>query len=328
MISSLLEKRIVVFGDAMLDRYIRGKVDRVSPEAPIPVVMQEKINTVLGGAANVTRNLADFGVKTQTISLLGCPSEDTSELEGWLRNLEGNLNGLVYDEERPTTTKMRVLGNGQQIVRVDRESREMVPFKQEEMIKEKLADASSECDAVIVADYAKGLVNKRMADYLRELSEEGLFVAVDPHPNNPINWKGVDLLKPNLNELKLITGRQIVLAEEENPLKNAKLVGMMEEVLDKNELKHLLVTLSEHGMVYMGADGVRCWEPARVQEVFDVSGAGDTVISYFTLALVNGWTAENACRLANMAAGLVVRKLGTASLKYEEVEDEWKRSAH
>ena len=319
-LGELQNLKIGVLGDAMLDRYLVGKVSRVSPEAPIPVVNYQHEKNVLGGATNVTRNVCDFGAQAHTIAVVGSPSEETSVLNNLLTNLRGSTSHLVSDPLRPTTTKMRVLGNGQQIVRIDREETFMLAPEVEEQVLKNLDRLATECDAVIVADYAKGVITPRIVERLKQLAADGFLVTVDPHPKNLQDWSGVQVLKPNLSELIQMTGQNVSLKVGEDPRENEQFRTAVEELSQRYSIPHLLLTLSEHGMVYVRANQDWHWEPSLVREVFDVSGAGDTVISYFTLALAAGWSGEDATKLANQAASLVVQKLGTASLSFEELK--------
>lgn len=337
-LAKVFKQHIIVLGDAMLDRYILGKVSRVSPEAPIPVVNHEKDRDVLGGAANVVRNVCDFGARATLLSVIGGESEEAQAFMQCLGRHDCAQGGLVVDGGRPTTSKTRVIGNGQQIVRIDKEVDLPISGAVERDVVERLracftgGDSLSEGDdhaqdgrATIVADYAKGVVTPLVVEELRWLASQGVIVAVDPHPKNRQDWRGVTVFKPNLSEIVNITGVRVELIKGEDPRENESLREAISVLYERYEVPHLLITLSEHGMVYVYKNTEFHWEPTRAQEVFDVSGAGDTVISYFTLALSAGWSGVEATRLANMAAGLVVQKLGTASLSYEEVEREWGR---
>jgi len=321
---SLLQKnRMHVFGDAMLDRYVTGKVNRISPEAPIPVVNASENKDVLGGAANVVRNVCDFGVMSSLVSIIGQESDETSILCSILNEAGVEVQGLIRDESRPTTSKTRVIGNGQQIVRIDKEVSTAIAEDVEDLVIEQLDSVDS--PAIIVADYAKGIVTPRVIDALRVLCKKGVMVAVDPHPKNRQDWSGMTVFKPNLSELENITGVTVELEKGEDPRENQSLRKAMDVLYEEYGNQHLLITLSEHGMVYTHENKEVYWEPTRAREVFDVSGAGDTVISYFTMALAAGWAGEEATKLANAAAGLVVQKLGTASLSFDEISKEWQR---
>ena len=316
-LDDLTKVKIRVCGDAMLDQYIQGAVSRISPEAPIPILNYDFERNVLGGAANVVRNLCDFGAQVELVSVYGYESHETVVLRDLLaENIE--IDRLVEDISRPTTTKTRVLGNGQQIVRIDKEVSTVVSDEVSGEIVKQLK--RGETEGVIVADYAKGVVTQEVVSCLRELSQSGVMVAVDPHPNNLQDWSGVSLLKPNLGELQLMSGVKVNLVSGECPIENQSFLSAVAVLYQRYETPHLLVTLSEHGMVYVYENEQYYWEPARSEEVFDVSGAGDTVISYFMMALIAGWPGQDAMRLANVAAGLVVRKLGTASLSLSEIK--------
>jgi len=329
-LESLKKQNVVVLGDAMVDRYVAGKVNRISPEAPIPVVMPYEDRDVLGGAANVVRNLCDFGGQSSLISIVGDADEGASVLNQLLTDAGSGLNTLVADPSRPTTSKTRVIGNGQQIVRIDREVCTPISGEVEtELVKglEMLFGKSVKGypAAVIVADYAKGVVTPRVIEVLRKLSGQGVLVTVDPHPKNRQDWSGMSVFKPNLPELENLTGISVELKKGEDPRDSVSLRKAIDTLYQENNNKHLLITLSEFGMVYVYENREFHWEPTRAQEVFDVSGAGDTVISYFTMALAAGWSGVDATRLANVAAGLVVQKLGTASLSDSEIKEAWSK---
>jgi rfaE bifunctional protein kinase chain/domain len=320
-LQSLLGSEIGVIGDVMLDCYVEGKVSRISPEAPIPVVVENSRKMVVGGAANVCRNLIDFGV---CFDLMGVVGED--RYADTLREIL--LNGrsadhLIVDSSRPTSVKTRVLGNGQQIVRVDNESKEELSASVEEAVIASIENLNQSVTSLIVSDYSKGVLTSKVVGAIRELGETGVKIIVDPHPNNKQIWSGIHTLKPNLHELQLITGVSFDLKMDESPFDNYKFNQALEILMQKWSIKNLVVTLSELGMVYIDENNHRHWEPTMAEEVFDVSGAGDTAIAFYTMGVSAGWTGKDCIRLANCASGLVVKKLGTASLTFEEMNRVW-----
>ncbi|MBT8036552.1 MAG: D-glycero-beta-D-manno-heptose-7-phosphate kinase [Verrucomicrobiae bacterium] len=316
----LQKLKIAVIGDVMLDRYIDGRVSRVSPEAPIPILEKKGIKNVPGGAANVCRNLYDFGADFKMIGVVGENDKPYLELKQLFCGHEESLAYLVECNDRPTSTKTRVVGNGQQIVRIDDENTSQISGVHEQQVIKNIHMLRGEVDAVIVADYAKGVVTAQVVDALKELASDGVIVAVDPHPNNRQDWSGVTILKPNLKELRELAGVDITLVDGQDPLKNVELSNALDILIERWHLGSLLVTLSEHGMVYVEPSGDRSWVPTQAAEVFDVSGAGDTAITFFTLALAAGWCGKDATQFANRASGLVVCKLGTASVSFDELK--------
>ncbi len=320
-LKSLLETKIGVIGDVMLDCYVEGKVSRISPEAPIPVVVEKRRKMVVGGAANVCRNLIDFGVGFDLLGVVGNDSHADT-----LRKilLTGRApDHLVVDDSRPTSVKTRVLGNGQQIVRVDHESTDELSASVEAAVIKKMADVYSSVGSLIVSDYSKGVLTKNVVGVIRELGQSGVKIIVDPHPHNKQIWSGIHTLKPNLSELQLITGVSFQLKMDENPFDNQKFNQALEVLIEKWSIKNLVVTLSELGMVYIDENNDRHWEPTMAEEVFDVSGAGDTAVAFYTMGVSAGWAGKDCIRLANCASGLVVKKLGTASLTFEEMKNAW-----
>ncbi|MGJ8723026.1 MAG: bifunctional heptose 7-phosphate kinase/heptose 1-phosphate adenyltransferase [Roseibacillus sp.] len=322
-LARLRELKVLVVGDVMLDRYVFGRVSRVSPEAPVPVCEAVEDRAVLGGAGNVCRNLSDFGCQTSIIGLVG-KDESSAEVHALCDSLKIESCGLVCDGERPTSVKTRVLGNGQQIVRVDRESREQVSSNIEQALVAEIERVGSDCDAIIVSDYAKGCLGPAVVSKLRDFAQSGMIVGVDPHPNNLQNWSEFSIIKPNFDELVLISGVELNRDLAGDPFSDPSFVKAVDGLRGRWGPEHLLVTLSSNGMIYVGSDRRHCWVPTRAAEVYDVSGAGDTAMSYFTLAIAGGLSGREATEFATMASGLVVRKVGTASLSYEEVADQYK----
>lgn len=321
-LESLKNVKIGVIGDVILDCYIEGKVSRISPEAPIPIVERRNMRFVPGGATNVCKNIADFGNKFEVVGVIG-EDLDAKTLIDIFEPTGCNLNHLVADISRPTTVKTRILGNGQQIVRIDHESVIPISKEIEDRIIHNIQTLAAEVDCVVIADYSKGMLTQRVVSSIHELGQSGVNVIVDPHPKNNCIWKGVHTLKPNLQELKNLSGIDIDLSHGENPLENEKLNQAVDYIMSSWEIKNLMVTLSEHGMVLIGNDNSRYWEPTRAIEVFDVSGAGDTAITYYSLAVAAGWDTISAVKLANCASGLVVQKRGTASVEYDELKNKW-----
>lgn len=323
---SFAGKHILVVGDVMVDEFVWGKVSRISPEAPVPVVEVSRETSYPGGAANVARNLAEF---TGGVSIMGLVGEDAgaAHLTGLLQRCGIAHGGLVREAGFQTIVKTRIIARSQQVVRVDREQRFVMP----ETLTNRLVEAFREqlradpaIEAVILQDYAKGFFTQALADKLMELAHEaGKLVAVDPNPRSPIRWRGADVMKPNRSEA--------LDAAEIDPETRATLQPALEDpgmrevakrLLEKWDCRMLLVTLGEDGMALFAKDGDQIppyLGDARAKEVFDVSGAGDTVIALFTLALAAGARPHEAVEIATHASGIVVGKIGTATVTPAEL---------
>lgn len=305
--------RILVIGDVMLDHFIWGNVRRISPEAPVPVVEVVRETSFPGGAANVARNLAPF---TAHSSLMGRVGRD--QAAGDLRKLlaeEGiRTDTLLLSDTIPTISKARIIARQQHVVRVDREQIEKLSASELSEVREKVAAALPEVDAIIIEDYGKGFVTQALVDEIVALASPAKkLVTVDPSPRNPLNWAGVSLVKPNRVEAFAAAG-----VEDHHravaPEKDDELLAVGSALLGKWKVPSVLVTLGEQGMMLFREGGAPHHIPTRAREVYDVSGAGDTAIALLTLALAAGLPAIEAADVANHASGIVVGKLGTATL--------------
>jgi len=319
-------RKILVIGDLMLDEFLWGKVTRISPEAPVPVVDIQRRAAYPGGAANVARNLASLGAQTGLAGVIG---ED--QPGGQLLRLltgEGIATGCIRETSlRPTTHKTRIcaitrqlhdhldIEDQQQIVRVDDESRAPLDPESRRWLFDRLRAEISAHDAVIIEDYAKGLIDQELVTLVvGEAKAHEKIVAIDPNPNNPFDWSGGTVLKPNRREAFLAAGLPYS-SDMEAVLKAGAVLQK------KHAIRHLLITLGEAGMLLLEHGQKPYHTPTRAQEVFDVSGAGDTAIAAFTLALAAGATGIEAAEIANHAAGVVVGKLGTATLNAGELRE-------
>lgn len=301
----------------MLDEFIWGKVSRISPEAPVPVVAVDRETFYPGGAANVARNLREFTPATAVLGLTGDDAAGTR-----LRQLlsEGGIEaGGLVARPGPTTVKTRIIARTQQVVRVDRELVEAAGPAQRQALLAALDAALPQTDGVILEDYGKGFFDDELAgEIVRRARAAGRIVAVDPNPGNPLHWRGATVVKPNRHEAFAAAG--VPWSEPAaHPLEDRKLLEVGERLLGKWECEQLLVTLSELGMLLLTKDGKRHHTPTRAREVYDVSGAGDTAIALYTLALCAGATPVEAAEVANHASGVVVGKLGTATLTPAEL---------
>ncbi|MCS7285466.1 MAG: PfkB family carbohydrate kinase [Hydrogenobacter thermophilus] len=290
--------KILVVGDVILDRYVFGKVERISPEAPVPVVEVEREEFRLGGAGNVASNLSALGVKTYLVGITG---EDYGMhmIKGLLR--ERDIQDLtVRDSSRPTTEKVRVISMSQQLIRIDRENTRTV---QGENLRKILDRLEVYVDGIIISDYAKGVVCKEV---IEKVKSTGKFYSVDPRPQNVHLYQGAHLMTPNEKE-----ARQMFKAQTLEDLG----WGLKREL----SLQALAITLGPKGIALF--ENRLSLYPARARQVYDVTGAGDTVIAVLTACRVAGFDWDISCELANVCAGIVVGKLGTASPSIEEVID-------
>jgi len=289
--------RILVVGDVMLDRYWFGDVARISPEAPVPVVRVTRIEERPGGAANVARNCAALGAQAQLLSVIGA-DEAGGKLSA-LVEASGVRANLLRDAAMDTTVKLRVIGRQQQLLRIDFEN---PPSR--EVLASKLADfeaALTECDAVILSDYGKGGLT-HISTMIGQAKSAGKRVLVDPKGEDYSRYRGADLVTPNLAELREVVGSW----KDE-----ADLAARARKLRAELALDGLLLTRSEQGMTLFDEHG-SMHVPAQAREVYDVSGAGDTVIATVAVMLAAGATLAESVRIANRAAGIVVGKLGTA----------------
>src|SRR6267142_2619796 len=297
--------KVVVVGDAMLDVYLVGEVDRVSPEAPVPVVTVHASRHGLGGAANVAANVAALGAECRLVAVVGQDSRGES-VKAELDDLDLSSKFLVADAARPTTSKTRVVARGQQMLRIDEEIEDPISAK----IMEQLERALEDADALLIEDYNKGtLVPQVIERGLALARKRSLPVVVDPKFKNFFTYRGATVFKPNRRELELAMGAALDLAHPDAlPL-----------ALEKLAVDNLLLTLGAEGMLLATKDGAITRIPTMAREVFDVSGAGDTVTAWVGTALAAGADVREAAHVANFAAGIEVGKAGVATVSGPEV---------
>jgi D-beta-D-heptose 7-phosphate kinase/D-beta-D-heptose 1-phosphate adenosyltransferase len=310
--------RILVLGDVMLDQFIWGSVARISPEAPVPVVDFERESFMPGGAANVARNLTALNVPTELFGVIG-HDDAASRLKELLAGQKIGCTGLVTNPARHTSVKTRIVAHKQQVVRIDRETRDGLDAKLTARLLAQLKSKLQRADAVIVGDYGKGVVTQPLLNEIKSLCRaRGIWLSLDPKPVHLLNLSGLSLITPNRKE----TFELANLPDEtrhENPLADKNLTLAAERLLHELRPAVLLVTLGESGML-LCQRGQKPFHILTVaQEVFDVSGAGDTVIATFTLAVAAGASPLEAAILSNHAAGIVVGKIGTAITTPEEL---------
>jgi rfaE bifunctional protein kinase chain/domain len=314
--SQFSQKRILVIGDVMIDSYMRGQVNRVSPEAPVPIVSLQKEEDRLGGAANVALNLIALGAHPVICSVVGKDISGVKLVELLSENYISSA-GLVFSPDRQTTVKTRVIGNNQHLLRIDSEQTEAITEKEENELIEKIADLlTGEVDAVIFEDYNKGVLTERVIQEVIQLAnDKNIITTVDPKNDNFLAYKNVTLFKPNLKELKEGLALNF-LFEDTKRFEYA--VQLLEEKLN-NAMS--FVTLSEHG-VYIKDSNEQYYIPAHIRNIADVSGAGDTVISVATLCLTVGLPIHDVAAIANLAGGLVCEKSGVVSIDKEQLLSE------
>jgi len=318
ILSAARKTRVLVVGDVMLDHFVWGNVARISPEAPVPVVDFSRESFMPGGAANVARNLSTLGVATELFGVIG-RDDAAAQLARALGEQKIGCRGLVPTVARPTTVKTRIVAQQQQVVRIDRETRGDVDAAVTKQLIRALREKLPDADAVIVGDYGKGVATPGLLDELKSLCRErGKWLSLDPKPVHHLNLSSLSLITPNRKE----TFELANLTDETrtaNPLADKNL--MLATMRLANELRPavLLITLGELGMLLSTRGSGPVHIPTVAQSVFDVSGAGDTVIATFTLAIAAGASPFEAAVISNHAAGIVVGKIGTAAASAEEL---------
>ncbi len=311
-------KRITVIGDLMLDEFVWGKVARISPEAPVPVVEVTGESFYPGGAANVARNLREFVDRVSVIGMLG-KDRSGQQLRELLDAQNIDTSNAVEDETFCTIVKTRIIALHQQVVRVDREKIVSPSAAQIAKIVSAVRKSVPQTDAIVFEDYGKGFVTTELVSQIaREARAAGKIVAADPNPRHLVDWHGVTVIKPNRAEALLaasIPGRD----PDAVPPHDVDLRRAGEALLKRWETKYVLVTLGEHGMMLFQQNEKPHYIPTKARQVFDVSGAGDTAVALFTLGLVCGATPIEAAEIANHGSAVVVSKLGTATVTRDEL---------
>lgn len=318
LMAAFANQRILVVGDLMLDEFIWGKVSRISPEAPVPVVNVTGESYYPGGAANVARNIREFTNHVGVMGLAGTDPHGNHLLE-LLESAGIDTSGVQRDPAGSTIVKTRIIARNQQVVRVDRERKVALQAGQAECAIAYLNRVIGNLDGIIVADYGKGFLTQAVADSLcRTARAHGKILAVDPHPHTSLSWYGATAIKPNRTEAFIAAG--LPPSDPVTPVSSDR--ALMEagtRLLARWKTGSLLITLGEQGMLLLQNDAPPCHMPTRAQDVFDVSGAGDTAIAVFTLGLCAGAAPAEAAELANRASGIVVGKLGTATVTFGEL---------
>lgn len=310
--------RVVVIGDVMLDQFIWGSVARISPEAPVPVVDFDRESFMPGGAANVARNLTAFNVTTELMGVVG-QDHAAQQLKRLLKTYEIGCVGIVSSASRRTSVKTRIVAHKQQVVRIDRESRDGLNSALASRLLGFVRELLPTTAAVIVGDYGKGVITQSLLDELKHLCRNsGVWLSLDPKPVHHLDLTGLSLITPNRKEAFELADVPDE-TRHDDPLQDANLLRVAEQLLEQVRPALLLITLGELGMLLCQRDRKPVHIPTVAQEVFDVSGAGDTVIASFTLAIAAGASPLEAAILSNHAAGIVVGKIGTATVTPDEL---------
>lgn len=305
-------KKILVIGDIMLDKYLWGDVSRISPEAPVQVVNVLGETYEAGGAANVASNISALTGKAFMAGIAG--NDDAKDiLLGELSRKGINTDGIFLDKGKPTTQKIRIIGKSQQLLRVDYEKKEHVHKEIEDSIIKFLERTIKDVDVVVISDYAKGVITPDVCSKaIRQAKSSGKAIIVDPKPKHKNLYENVTLITPNNAEASEMTG--IEDGDES--------VAEMGEKLVKTLNTNVLITRGEKGMSLFGLDGKTASIPAKAKEVYSLIGAGDTVVAAIALAIASGASLEEAATISNIAAGIKVGKIGTASVSIEEIKME------
>jgi rfaE bifunctional protein kinase chain/domain len=304
VLAAAREGNVLVIGDVMLDRYLWGQVTRISPEAPVPVVEVETETLRLGGAANVAQNVHALGARPALFGVVGDDVAGAS-LVGTLEAASLPVGGLVTDPERTTTLKTRIVARGQHVVRADQEQRNEISGGTEERIWERVRAALNGAAAVVISDYGKGVVTRRLLErLLPEARSQGIPVCVDPKDTHFYAYTGVAVITPNQHEAAAVLGYRLT--------GDGALDRGGRELLERLGADSVLITRGEQGMSLFRGDGDRTDFPVVAREVYDVTGAGDTVVGSFAVALAGRAEPREAALIATHAAGLVVAEVGTA----------------
>lgn len=310
---SIFEKfnslNILIIGDAMMDSYVWGKIERVSPEAPVPVVQVTKKENRLGGAANVALNVQSLGANPIICAVIG-DDQEGMELSRLMDNAHLSKEGILTVRNRPTTVKTRIIAHNQHIVRVDAETDTNIPTDSVRLFQERIADIITEQNihAIIFEDYDKGLISEELITFVVNLAnQKNIITAVDPKKRNFLFYKDVTLFKPNLKELR--EG----LKTEVDPFSITQIESTVDLLREKLNVKSIMLTLSEHG-VFISTAKEHKLLPAHIRTIADVSGAGDTVIATAAVCLAAGLDEFESAAIANLAGGLVCEQVGVVPI--------------
>ncbi len=312
---NFIDLNILVIGDVMIDSYIWGKVDRISPEAPVPIVAINESEHRLGGAANVARNIHSLGATPILCSVVGNDIEGKIVMD-LLQNEDISSQGIVLSNERQTTVKRRILSGSQQLLRVDREDKHNLQEKEKKELFRRIEGLMAQVDAVIFEDYDKGVIDKELIALVTEKAKSRQIpVVVDPKKRNFNDYKNVTLFKPNLKEIREGLDENISLDDFESFSK------AINDFIRKMTIEGVLLTLSERG-VYIQHEGKNHLIPAHIRDIADVSGAGDTVVSVAALCMALGLPSKIVAELSNLAGGIVCEYVGVVPINKQQLMDE------
>ena len=304
--------RVLVIGDIIMDEYIWGDVSRISPEAPVPVVDVKRETKMLGGAGNVVSNIASLGGEAILCGVVGDDATGRQVMK-MVKNLGVTTEGILQEPNRPTTIKTRIVAQHQQVVRFDRESRTQIRTEIARKLIDFVSKMRKDIHAIVVSDYAKGVISPQVMKGLRDLvADSGIVLGVDPKKNNFALYKGIDVITPNHHEASAFSGIEIVDDES--------LVRAGKQILRDLKCRSVLITQGKDGMTLFEKKGDPTHIPTVARKVFDVTGAGDTVISTFCLGLAAGMDLKAAAIISNFAAGIVVGEIGTSTVKAEDLK--------
>jgi len=315
IIANYSRSGVLVVGDVMVDHFIWGNVSRISPEAPVPVVDVQKDSVLLGGCANVLNNIYAIGGKVYVAGVIGSDGIGKTLLAE-LCEKKIETDGIIIEKNRPTTLKTRIVAHGQQMVRFDKENRKPIPQSSIDKILDYVKSMRKKIGAIVISDYNKGVVSGELIQGIRKIVEgSNIFICLDPKQNNFSIYQGAHVITPNHYEVQRAAGMEIT---GENDI-----CRLTESLLKKYAFPAILVTRGEEGMSLFenGRKIVHTHFPAQAKEVYDVTGAGDTVIGILALSLAAGANLKEATCLANMAAGIVVEKVGTATVSQKELTE-------
>jgi D-beta-D-heptose 7-phosphate kinase/D-beta-D-heptose 1-phosphate adenosyltransferase len=313
IISDFKKSGVLVVGDVMVDHFIWGKVSRISPEAPVPVVDVQKDSVMLGGCANVLNTIYAMGGRVFVAGVIG-DDEIGKGLVKQLKERQIDTAGIIIEKGRPTTLKTRIVAHGQQMVRFDHESKKPIPKSSCDRILAYVRSLRDQIGAIVISDYSKGVVSRELIDGIKRIVEDSnIFLCVDPKQSDFSIYSGVHVITPNHHEAQRAAGLEIVSSDD--------LLNLGKTLLAKYDFQALLVTRGEEGMSLFekGRSISHTFFPAQAKEVYDVTGAGDTVIGVLALALAAKASFKEATSLANHAAGIVVGKIGTSTVSQEEL---------
>jgi D-beta-D-heptose 7-phosphate kinase/D-beta-D-heptose 1-phosphate adenosyltransferase len=310
-IQNFHKANVLVIGDIIADHYIWGRVERISPEAPVPIVDVQKESYMLGGAGNVANNILSLDGRVKICGVVG-----NDEMGRWinheLRQQSVNTDGIVVEDARPTTRKTRVVAHSQHVVRFDHENKGDISSQAQDIIIEYIGNHLKDIRVLVISDYAKGVVTRHLTKRVLELSiENNIPVVVDPKMKHFDYYTGATVITPNTNEASAASGIHIQNDES--------LCRAGEILLKQSGAAAILITRGEHGMSLFEKGGIATHIPSVARDVYDVTGAGDTVVSTLALSLAAGATLKEASRLANYAAGIVVGIVGTATVSRKQL---------